>query len=141
VNAVTTVARQPRAQVLPPEPDAARTVVIRWSIARAAAAGAWPHLIAPAGPPVLLEWHIGRSPDAPIDALGSARLSDTAREAPIPVLCLTAPARIIADHGMEHIDIPGLLSATIHSDGRVLYARTSLLGAWGLRGGRYQVAD
>ena len=44
------------------------------------------------------------------------------------------------DLALEHLDIPGLLSVTIHraesGAATVLYARTSVLAALGVRGGR-----
>lgn len=48
------------------------------------------------------------------------------------------------DRGLMHIDAPGFFSATLDLTGEhpaLLYARTAMLGALGVRGGRYEPAD
>lgn len=48
------------------------------------------------------------------------------------------------DRGLMHIDAPGFFSVTLDLTGEhpaLLYARTAMLGALGVRGGRYEPAD
>lgn len=157
------------------EPAEARHITLRWEIAaqavpehaRPAPAAAKSvrlngHAAPPAparpGPYLMLEWTVpleiepGRGAQARAEmvdpATGDRVVLATVARAPDD---LAGPVRITRDEDLRHIEIDGLLSATLRIgpglDGpagpaliRVLYARTSLLTQLGIAGGRYEPA-
>lgn len=79
----------------------------------------------------VLEWRIG-------EASASALWRPEEGE-PVTMASAAAVARVVDERGMEHVDVPGLLALTMRRtpDGaRVIYARSTLLGVLGVRGGR-----
>jgi hypothetical protein len=127
-------------------PPALETVAIRWSLSRAALRASKTHAkfapvvtaISEAGPDLELCWQL----DLETDRAG-ALLRD-------PAGAEHALARGSLHHSLDgdllhaEVDEGGetLLAATVRisgADARVLYARTSLLAALGLGGGRYEV--
>lgn len=121
-----------------------RPVAVSWAVSRAAAARAFPGAVAgDAGGEVTIE--IAAAMDSADRWIVSARLIDAAGEEPAPILSLAAEPAAAAvwthdpECGLEHLDVPGLLSVSMERGGRVVYARTSLLERFGLAGGRYEV--
>lgn len=117
----------PRPPVAPPQVHAPVAVArIQWSIAPEA-------LQLPAGP-ATLTWTIHLDHDDP--------RAQATLETPQGIRILhESPASIIPDDDLIHIEVErGSLSATIHSDGRTLYARTRLLADLHIAGGRYEIA-
>ena len=114
-------------------------LVLTWSISRVGAA-AGGMVKDPAGPPVKLEVRMA-APRRGVRAAPAARVVDGAAESPLPVP--DAPAAWIEDSspGVWHLDIEGLLKLTVRQGSdqlEALYARTPLLAAAGLGGGRYE---
>lgn len=143
---------------------------IRWEIDASSIPG-WDGPDAPspsgaaaaAGPAraVTLEWIVTAAPDARREARAELHEARLARRTPLAVVSasrddLATPVRCTTDDDLHHIEIEGLLTATLrvlpasetgagldHEAGpsvQVLYARTSLLAQLGVPGGRYEVA-
>ncbi len=132
-----------------PAPGApAGTIVIGWSIARtglasppASHSNGTPAGTAQANPgEAILELTID-----PEGSLGAElRLCEGGPSVASPVLPPGARVRCVVEGDLLHLDSrpAGLLHATVRIRAgapEVLYARTSLLGALGLRGGRYEL--
>lgn len=116
-------------------------VAIRWTIARAAAVAARPDLVGSDGPPVELEWRVQAAEGGRVR--GGAWLVDGATSTEIlGVVERGFGAWVECDDRTVHIDLPGVLSASLRTESggvRLLYARTALMGNWGIPGGRYEV--
>lgn len=123
-------------------------VTLRWEVSAAALRAARPDLPVPAGAAfVRLEWRVPGAMRAGLEA--RAELVDAAggrlalaAVAPAPD-DLAGPITWTHDGDLSHVDIDGLLYATVRwapsGEAAVLYARTTLLERLGLAGGRYEV--
>ena len=114
-------------------------LVLTWSISRVGAAACGMVKDA-SGPPVQLEIRMA-APHRGLRAVPGARVVDGNTETTLQVP--DAPAAWIEDSipGVWHLDIEGLLKLTIRQGTgqlEALYARTPLLAAAGLGGGRYE---
>jgi hypothetical protein len=137
---MSTIARPARI-AQPTEAGEAATAIIRWDLARTAAARSLTHLLSGQGHTVGLEWLL--EPVRGEGVRGEARLIDGGTATTLLSVPEAGPGRWLeGPRGMVHIDIPGLLCATLQRRSgttRVRYARTGLLAIWGVPGGRYQV--
>lgn len=114
-------------------------LVLTWSISRVGAA-ACGMVKETSGPPVKLEVRMA-APRRGLRALLGARVVDGNVETTLQVP--DAAAAWIEDSipGVWHLDVEGLLKLTVRQDAdriEALYARTPLLAAAGLGGGRYE---
>lgn len=133
-------------------------VILRWEIAAASV----PESVIPRGaaPFLMLEWSLpitltptGRGePGRAAEARAEMVNPQTGARAVLAVVApsrddLAGPVRCTVEQDLHHIEIDGLLSATLRirpggGDGpasvQVLYARTTLLAQLGIPGGRYE---
>ncbi len=114
-------------------------LVLTWSISRVGAA-ACGMVKEPVGAPVKLEVRMA-APRRGLRAILAARVVDGGAETVLQIP--DAPAAWIEDSipGVWHLDVEGLLKLTVRQDAdqiEALYARTPLLAAAGLGGGRYE---
>lgn len=100
----------------------AQSVVVTWEVRDGEVRG-------------VLEWRIGEG--------SASAVWRPAGGEPVTMASAAAVAREVDERGMEHVDVPGegggLLALTMRrtADGaRVIYARSALLTAMGVRGGR-----
>ncbi len=114
-------------------------LVLTWSISRVGAAACGMVKDA-AGPPVKLEVRM-TAPRSGLRVTPAARVMDGAAETALPLSAIAAPWIEDSIPGVWHLDIDGLLKLTVRQDSdqlEALYARTPLLAAAGLGGGRYE---
>lgn len=128
-------ALQPAAPQKPVEVSLGRAAVVRWTVAREALAGRVGRVGAD---DVLLELSATPSPDG-----WACRACLVDGPALIPVETPPVGATAVgwtrdAETGLDHLDLPGFLHATLRG-ADVLYARTPILAALSVPGGRYEV--
>jgi hypothetical protein len=120
-------------------PRRVEDLVLTWSISRAGAA-ACGMVKDPIGPPVKLEIRLS-SPRRSASISPAARVVDGASEVALPTPIAAASWIEDSISGVWHLDVEGLLKLTIRQGPEgteALYARTPLLAAAGLGGGRYE---
>ncbi|HYE60829.1 MAG TPA: hypothetical protein VD997_02440 [Phycisphaerales bacterium] len=105
-----------------------RVVTVAWAVSRDAASRVWP--VEAGDGEVELRWVLEAG-------VSRVVLSDGARE----VVIAEGSSAVVADEGLLHVEASAGefgFAATLRA-GRVLYARTDVLGRLGVEGGRYEV--
>lgn len=123
-----------------PSASTVRCAAVRWHIARVALHRLRPDLAGPEGPSVVIEF---RLESGAAGLQGQVCIIDGARSTPLACLVPSPRAAWVRDdRGLDHIDIPGLLAATLRTSPagvRLVYGRMTLLADWRLPGGRYRI--